>query len=480
MKIVRSPVRSVVSNAVRSVVSTIRRYFLDFNGTSSDAELETAFEPAGDFEVEIDFSTTLTSGNPRLLSTANSGVNGIDLYLTASTGTLQAQIKISGVDTYLGTAETGLNAGKLHKAKLRRANNDFYLSVDDGAEVTTNRAVTATDFKYIGSSNGGNYFGGVIANVKLTDLDTPANSLNFRLDRPTGNYELPVNNVTGSELLTNPDFSDGTTGYSVTGGTISASSGELTVNATGTAFAYQSFPTIVGKLYKAHGTIVSNTGGGFRGIRKSDNATNSSNLVDIVNNTIATKTVFFTATSTTTYIVVQQNNSGDTVTVSNLGVKQVTNALVYNNIAEADQFQAQLTGLDWVATDEQFENGDFASSSGWTLDSGGTITNGQLVLVSSQGNNYRPSDSGVTFPLGIPFLVSISVSSYVSGDLNFQLASGGDTSGNLVGVNSDGITKGIRTVSTESSNRPNIYTSTGNAFTGNIDNVSAKRILEAP
>jgi hypothetical protein len=165
-----------------------RRYFIDFNGTDASMELSSPFQPAGDFEIELDFSTTETSGFPVLITTSDSGVDGILLYMSGSSGLVFLRTAVSSTVFNIHSGVIS-NDGKLHTVKIRRIVDDFYISMDGGAEATTNQPVTIADFTEIGSNDGASYFGGVIASAKLNDLDTPTNSLLFALDQATGTSE---------------------------------------------------------------------------------------------------------------------------------------------------------------------------------------------------------------------------------------------------------------------------------------------------
>jgi hypothetical protein len=250
-----------------------RRYFIDFNGTDASMELVDPFQPAGDFELEIDFSTTETSGFPTLIATSNPGFDGIRIFFDSSAGTNFLRTAISSTLAYLSFGGVS-NDGKLHTVKLRRVNDDFYISMDGGAEATTNQPVTIADFTEIG-----NNFDGVIANVKLTDLDTPTNSLAFALDQATGTTEsssinsgtltyvnisessrfeaeiLDADWVGTTELVTNYDFSNGLTDWIVIDGggsqTVEVVNSQLHIVSDGTlAQVYQEIIDI-GGTYRA-------------------------------------------------------------------------------------------------------------------------------------------------------------------------------------------------------------------------------------
>jgi len=117
--------------------------------------------------------------------------------------------------------------------------------------------------------------------------------------------------VLGSELVTNGDFSNGTTGWSVNAGaTLSVTDGVIRVTTVsgGVAYVTQSFATIVGKTYRVDGTIVA-VGPAFTAVRKADNNTSSVNVVNI-RETLGAGSGVFIATATTTFIILQSNTGG--------------------------------------------------------------------------------------------------------------------------------------------------------------------------
>jgi hypothetical protein len=136
----------------------------------------------------------------------------------------------------------------------------------------------------------------------------------------------------GSELVTNGDFSQGTTGWSPNGNaTISSSGNTLTVsNATaGTADCRAGttagFTTVVGRMYKVTGTYVSASG--FTG-NVSIAVGNTTTGSGVANQAVAvgqTASFIFTATATTTYAFVAFSPLpvGATFTVDNISVREL-------------------------------------------------------------------------------------------------------------------------------------------------------------
>jgi len=121
----------------------------------------------------------------------------------------------------------------------------------------------------------------------------------------------------GPELLANGTFDTNTTSWTLSAGTATVTAGQVSIAGATTRFFYQSFATVVGKVYKVSGQIIT-SGATFNAIRKSDNALASTNVVTI-GSTTGTHAGFFAATATTTFIVLQVNDAG-TAVFDNIGV----------------------------------------------------------------------------------------------------------------------------------------------------------------
>jgi hypothetical protein len=146
-----------------------------------------------------------------------------------------------------------------------------------------------------------------------TPVTTTGQSVGLMLDKSKGL-------VLGSELVTNGTFDSGTTGWTLSGGTATVSSGQVTISGAATRYFSQSFTTVVGQGYRVRGTIVT-SGATFNAIRKADNATASTNAVTFISAAGTTEGVFI-ATATTTHIVLQVNDAG-TATFDNISVKEL-------------------------------------------------------------------------------------------------------------------------------------------------------------
>jgi hypothetical protein len=124
-------------------------------------------------------------------------------------------------------------------------------------------------------------------------------------------------------LLTNGDFSAGTSGWTLGSGvgtlTNVAGQGVLTITTTGALVYSQAIATVIGRTYSVSGTIIAGTGTFLA--RKGDDAAFNSSTVEFGTNTVGDFTGTFVATATTTYFGMQTNgNAGQGGTFDNLSV----------------------------------------------------------------------------------------------------------------------------------------------------------------
>ena len=153
-----------------------------------------------------------------------------------------------------------------------------------------------------------------------------------------------------------------------------------------------------------------------------------------------------------------------------------TGTLTYNNIPEANRFQAQLVGLNWVGN-ELVTNGNFATDlSSWTLQNS--------YFQWSAGRAYHPAGSSFN---SIYQDEGLSSSSVYEITVDLEIITGGVNT--FVGPSSGFVGTLLGTTSA-SGTHTFIANSPTNTYVGfarssgtsefYIDNVSVKRILEAP
>ena len=207
-------IRSRISKMVRSMVKTLidpidgsgllSRYFVTLDPVlNSHYELATPITFAGDFEIEVEFTTTSTGVENTLC--------GHELYLKFRVANGKLHLLVgNGTQWFINeTLSSGglLNDGKLHKAKLTKV-GDVHKVFADGVEVMniTNTLPSLPKVSFIGSGLSSSYhFNGIIANVKLTDKSGASDVVTtFKLDNSPA-----ANNYTYStEILDNNTFTD--------------------------------------------------------------------------------------------------------------------------------------------------------------------------------------------------------------------------------------------------------------------------------
>lgn len=183
MPVIRSAVRSVLSDTIREAVVSPWRYFSTFDPVlNSYGELDTEFTPSGDFEYEVDVSTvdTVTALQCVMSGTAN-GNNEIACFVQ-SDGNVRAFAYVgTTLQTAIVSSGLSVNDGQLHTIELTYTGTTAELFVDGASEGSATWALDGNqDIKFAGSRTGSTqYFNGIIANVKLTDLATSSNSRIF-------------------------------------------------------------------------------------------------------------------------------------------------------------------------------------------------------------------------------------------------------------------------------------------------------------
>lgn len=130
--------------------------------------------------------------------------------------------------------------------------------------------------------------------------------------------------VGGTNMITNGDFSSGTTGWTASrGATLSVVSGELVVTPDGTTYGAgggQAVTTVAGRTYMVTATCVVEGNTAQMRACTSNDVTSGFVTVSFDGNG-STKTMTFTAVGTTTWIIMEENNN------------QVANASTFDNVS---------------------------------------------------------------------------------------------------------------------------------------------------
>jgi hypothetical protein len=178
MPVIRSAVRSVLSDAIRESVVSPWRYFSTFDPVlNTYGELDAAFTPAGDFEVEAQVSAVATGSQMTVLRGSGNDIIVLDI---SSTDTTRFWARVGGV-TQTIISGASLNDGQLHTLKGVYTGTTAELFLDGASQGTATWALDGSQVvDTVGRTpSASGYFDGIIANVKLTDLATPANSRFF-------------------------------------------------------------------------------------------------------------------------------------------------------------------------------------------------------------------------------------------------------------------------------------------------------------
>ena len=318
---------------------------------------------------------------------------------------------------------------------------------------------------------------------------------------PTAYSDARVHSVktyTGDEFITNGDFSDGETGWTITGAAPSATqeviNGALVMYAGSASDANNALSktdTLQG--YNGHIYKLEITASDFtvspNGYLRLDGVYDASNIISFG---IGTSTIYFTAYRDFTHIRFFAGSANQGYTIDNVSIIDVSSDFDFDRASSATRINSDglvqdmqsitdpelvLNGGfeelgDELVTNGDFEelgddlvtNGTFDTDSDWTLGTGWSIANGKASNDGSGGsNNLRQSN---ILTIGSTYKITITVSDYVSG--NVQVSAGASPRGTMSA-------NGIYTFYQEATPTDDFYI-IANAFEGSIDNVSVKEV----
>ena len=282
----------------------------------------------------------------------------------------------------------------------------------------------------------------------------------------------------GSELITNGDFTNGSTGWTLGSGW---SIGAGVANASGSVNAnisQNSFLTI-GSKYEVTYTVLNASTGARVGL-----APNGSTVQNIRTEN-GTYTEIYEAVNASFYIRNLWNN-GVGLSITNVSVKQVIDGdfdFTRNSSATRVNSQGLIEDVQILSSNlvsngdfsqegsEQITNGDFENgSTGWNLDSSCTIELGKANFLSST-SNAPLYQSSPYFTIGKTYKITYTVSNYSAGRIIWNDFGAGAGNGIIRTANGTYTEYYVKVGTTT-----NFGFRTTFGFTGSIDNVSVKEV----
>jgi hypothetical protein len=412
---------------------------------------------SGDFEIAISFSTLDNSGTLLSGSKQSTDIIVMDVFF----GELRAFCFVGTSLQTILTSTVDVNNGKLNRAKLRYIGNTAYLYLNNTVVDSSTWSLNGVqDIKLFGKRSGSNSLQGITADVELTDITTPANSLEFKLNKLTGGFELPANNVFGSELY---NFSN--VGKTGDGNVTSTGVSNFDVEITNTSDrrSYVNFDTVIGQLYQV--TLDVDSSAWF--IRAGSNG--SGNVLVSANSATPFGTQFFTAETTTTSVMLESIGVLGTYSHSNMSMQSISNLVTYENIPEDARETFTVDGTKLIGSNNLVTNGDFAVNDDWNLQNDWSISAGKLRKVNN-GSDNRSYQSGVIEDnLDYRFGFDLDVNSgglhgdtgLGQADIGFDITTSGNYSFDLT-------TTGTNALSIKGTSE----------FDGSVDNVFTYRIID--
>jgi hypothetical protein len=212
------------------------------------------------------------------------------------------------------------------------------------------------------------------------------------VEQPVGlQLDLSKGLVLGPELVTNGDFSNGTTGWIIaSGGTAAVTSGVIRLTSTtGRSTASQAILTNVGQQYRIDLGLVSNgtAGVGSAIVRVTSTNSYSGTVVASAGSASSNGFLFFTATTATTYIWLAENSATS-------GVYVEFGGLSVNSDSGNHRFQTTSANrpvvsarVNLLTKTEQFDNASWTKQSGTTVSSTPVAApDGSLTAFTVSGN----------------------------------------------------------------------------------------------
>jgi hypothetical protein len=337
-------------NNLTSIMRTLEGIvFIDFDDTANaHCLLGTPFVASADFSLPVYFVTS--SSTTQIIF--GDSLSADSFIAILSTGVIRTKIAGVSIDSTAVFAD-----GEEHYLVPSRDGSAVTVYVD-GVLVANGTASGTVTLDSAGRNTNNAPFDGILSRPSFIDLTTPANSLYFKLNQLTKEYELPTNNVFGSEEIVNGDFANGTSSWvSGSGSTLTASGGVMTVLSPAPdtfGNASQSFATVLGTSYEVVISIGAEVGSINIPMGVSSSASGPRDILQLDTNVgNVTITGHFVGDGNTVYLAVGVQGSGATVEVNLASIKEVTNYITYQNIAlgapTRDTYALASAGTQWVS-----------------------------------------------------------------------------------------------------------------------------------
>ena len=438
---------------ITNLSGAVSRYFVTLDPVlNSYYEMAAPITFSGDFEIEVEFSTTMT-GDGMVIGYSSGSSSFINIH--QSSGLLRANI--FGTSIYSSSI---VNTGKLEKIKVVRTGTTLNLFINNTLEATATGASSGSViFNRLGLWNvSAYYFDGIIANAKFTDKSGATDVVTtFKLDQATANTEYSQENVFGSELFNN------TGSFTNANGTATGDSISITTTSVYGYYAIEMTET--GQAFEISFTV-SDIGTNETVINTYDiNGSGNSTIAPLRYGTGSHKILLKQNGLSKIQFRVQEVTSA---VFSNVSVKEITNAVEYKNIPQSARELYTLESDAWVSG-ELTTNGDFATNSDWDL-ANTVISGGNLTTIDPSNNAYAKQSN--VFSDGKSYIVSFSVSNYQSGRVLLYAG---------IQFINDSLSNGdFTTTFTYSGSTSDLWirSFTSISFIGSIDNVSVKEVIE--
>jgi hypothetical protein len=375
----------------------------------------------GDFK--ISFNHTISAGANAVALVGNENGGGTFIRIN-DLSTIKVQFDDGGSANL--NLSSPLKTSKLSLIEFQYVGNTISVS-QNGQRLGSASLYNTSPFRvrFFGQRTTANYYSGILSNAKLTDLTNTDNDLEFKLNKLTDNFELPVGSTIGSELTINGDFADGTTGWlSGRNAVLSVDSGKLRVTNTDltSSYAYQDFTVAIGTAYKIE--LIGYTGSDNTDVRIGVGPGSQAYYRDFSSTSPKIVTIFITPTHSTLSIsmYVGGGSDGDFAEYDNVSVKEVSNiGISYENIALHARSNYELVDGVYYGP-ERIVGGDFSTPSDWLTSGESTVSNGRAHIFSTSGSNTYVYQQEV-FIENESFRIVYDIFSYASGVLRMSAVS---------------------------------------------------------